>query len=190
MTQDQAEIDHLESLADLTASEASAFLTTVTEVASGNSPEVALPMLSLAISQILVTGARLGAIQDVIPDERFEPDAGPDEDADPLRDGLANLLIGIDEYVYVVDPITDGERASGSITGDLADIAVTLTHGLKHYAAGHKTEALWWWQFSYLSAWGDRATAALRALQSILAHLRLDADEEQVSEAEFDALHP
>jgi len=27
-------------------------------------------------------------------------------------------------------------------------------------------------------------------LQSVLAHLRLDADEETVSSAEFDALHP
>lgn len=45
-------------------------------------------------------------------------------------------------------------------------------------------------QFSYLSTWGERAAASLRVLQSILAHLRLDTDDEVVAEAEFHALHP
>ena len=180
----------LDGLAELTAHEASIFLTSVTEVASGTSPDTALPVLTLALSQMIVAGARLGAIHDVVLVERFEADAGPDEDIDPLRDGLANVLSGIDEYVDVVDPLTSGERAAGSISGDVADVALALTHGLKHFAAGRRVEALWWWQFSYLSAWGDRATASLRALQSILSHVRLDADDEAVGEAEFDALHP
>ncbi|GAB2765987.1 DUF5063 domain-containing protein [Terrabacter sp. AAH1] len=184
-----SEVDDLSGLADLTAAEASAFLTSVTEVASGSAPDTALPILTLALSQVLVAGARLGAIQDVVPVQRFEPDAA-DDDADPLRAGLANVFAGIDDYVYVIDPITSSDRADGSITNDLVDVAVALTHGLKHYAAGDKTEALWWWQFSYLSDWGDRALMALRALLSILSHLRLDADEEAVGEAEFDALHP
>ncbi|WP_344946552.1 DUF5063 domain-containing protein [Terrabacter ginsenosidimutans] len=184
-----SEVDDLSGLADLTAAEASAFLTSVTEVASGSSPDTALPLLTLALSQVLVAGARLGAVEDVVPEERFEPDAA-DDDADPLRTGLANVFAGIDDYVYVIDPITSSERADGSITNDLVDVAVALSHGLKHYATGRKLEALWWWQFSYLSDWGDRALTSLRALQSILAHLRLDADEETVGEAEFDALHP
>jgi hypothetical protein len=183
-------VGDLGGLADLTAAEASAFLTSVTEVASGSSPDTALPLLTLALSQVLVAGARLGAIQDVVPTERFEPDPGVDDDADPLRDGLANALSGIDDYIYVIDPVTSGERADGSISGDLADVALALSHGLKHYSAGRRLEALWWWQFSYLSEWGDRALASLRALHSILGHLRLDADEEAVGEAEFDALHP
>jgi len=182
--------DELGSLADLTAHEASAFLTAVTEVASGNSPDTAIPLLTLALSQVLVAGSRLGAIQDVVLEERYEADPGPDDDPDPLRDGLANLLAGIDDYVYVIDPVTSPERADGSITNDLADVALALTHGLKHYQAGRKVEALWWWQLSYLSSWGDRALASMRALHSILSHLRLDADEERVYEAEFDALHP
>lgn len=186
---DASEVNDLSGLADLTAVEASAFLTSLTEVASGTAPDTALPLLTLALSQVLVAGARLGAVQDVVPEERFEPDA-TDDDADPLRAGLANLFTGIDEYVYVVDPITSTERAGGSITNDLVDIAVALSHGLKHYAAGRRLEALWWWQFSYLSEWGDRALMALRALQSILSHLRLDADTEMVGEAEFDALPP
>jgi hypothetical protein len=184
------DVGDLGGLADLTAAEASAFLNSVTEVASGSSPDTALPLLTLALSQVLVAGARLGAIQDVVPTERFEPDPGVDDDADPLREGLANALTGIDDYIYVIDPVTSGERADGSISGDLADVALALSHGLKHYSAGRRLEALWWWQFSYLSEWGDRALASLRALHSILGHLRLDADEEAVGEAEFDALHP
>ena len=188
--EDANDVGDLGGLADLTAAEASAFLTSVTEVASGSSPDTALPVLTLALSQILVAGARLGAIQDVVPTERFEPDPGADDDADPLRDGLANALAGIYDYIYVIDPVTSGERADGSISGDLADVALALSHGLKHYSAGRRLEALWWWQFSYLSEWGDRALASMRALHSILGHLRLDADEEAVGEAEFDALHP
>ncbi len=177
-------------LAALTASEASAYLTTVTEVASGASPDTALPVLTLALSQVLVAGARLGAIQDVVPEERYEADPGPDDDPDPLRDALANVFTGIDEYADVVDPLTSGELTAGAVSNDLADIALALTHGLKHYAAGRPAEALWWWQFSYLSGWGERASMSLRVIQSILAHLRLDADEEAVADAEFDALHP
>ena len=188
--EDANDVGDLGGLADLTAAEASAFLTSVTEVASGTAPDTALPVLTLALSQVRLAGARLGAIQDVVLEERFEADPGADDDVDPLRDGLANVLSGIDDYVYVVDPVTSAERADGCISNDVADIAVALSHGLKHFAAGRKVEALWWWQFSYLSSWGDRALTGLRALQSILAHLRLDADEETVGEAEFDALHP
>ena len=113
--EDANDVGDLGGLADLTAAEASAFLTSITEVASGSSPDTALPVLTLALSQILVAGARLGAIQDVVPTERFEPDPGADDDADPLRDGLANALAGIDDYIYVIDPVTSGERADGSI---------------------------------------------------------------------------
>jgi hypothetical protein len=187
---DAGQVDDLTGLADLTAAEASAFLDAVTEVASGNQPDAALPLLTLALSQVLVAGARLGAIQDVVPDERFEADPGADDDVDPLRDGLANVLSGIDDYVSVTDPLTSGERVDGSISSDLAAVALDLSHGLKHYATGRRAEALWWWQFSYLSSWGDRALTGLRSLHSILAHLRLDADDETVGEAEFDALHP
>jgi hypothetical protein len=51
-------------------------------------------------------------------------------------------------------------------------------------------EALWWWQFSYVSTWGNEASGVLRALQSVVAHDRLDAEfeSEQDQVAAADAL--
>lgn len=184
-----AEVLELRRLAHETATDAQAFLNAVTEVAAGSSPDTAIPVLLLALSQTLLAGARLGAITDVVPSERFEPDSGPDPDVDPVRAGLANLLEGLDEYADVVDPLTSGEVVRGSVTDDITDIAADLSHGLRHYGAGRVDEALWWWQFSYLSTWGVRAAMALRVLQSILGHLRLDVDPETVADAEFEALH-
>jgi hypothetical protein len=180
----------LVSLAEESAAEARTYIDTVTAIGSGTAPDTAIPMSLLALSQVLVMGARLGAIEDVIPEERFEADPGPDAEVDPLRQGLSNLLDGLDEYVDPVDPVTSGELTTGSLSNDMAVVASALSHGLRHHEAGRISEALWWWQFSYLSDWGERAAAALRVLHSMLAHLRLDADEETVADAEFDALHP
>ncbi len=184
------EFDELQALSDTTAAEAAQFLATVRDVAAGESPESAIALLLLATSEILVAGSRLGAIGDIVPLDRFEIDPGPETDPDPIRDALANLLEGLDEYADVVDPLTAAELTRGALSNDFADIVAALDHGLAHHAAGRSVEALWWWQFSYLSTWGDRAAAALRVLQSVLAHLRLDADDETVAEAEFEALHP
>lgn len=185
-----AESSDLRALAAATAVEADRYLQTVTEVASGANPDAAIPLLLLAVSELIAAGSRLGAITDVVPDERFEPDDGPDLDAEPLRTGLANLLDGIDEYVHVADVLVSSELTAGSLSGDLATIAQALAQGLTHFRAGHVLEALWWWQFSYVSAWGDAAACALRVLLSLLAHLRLDVDDEVAANAEFDALHP
>ena len=184
-----AEVLELRRIGEDTAGDAGAFLDAVTEVAAGSSPDIAIPVLLLALSQSLLAGARLGASTDVVPSERFQPDAGPDPDIDPVRAGLANLFDGLDEYADVVDPLTNGEVVRGSLSDDLADIAADLAHGLRHYRAGRVDEALWWWQFSYLSTWGVRATTALRVLQSMLGHLRLDVDADTAADAEFDALH-
>jgi len=190
LTDDRAaEASELRRLADESAHDAQTYLDAVTEVASGSSPDTAIPVMLLALSQLLLAGARLGAITDVVPSERFEPDAGPDTDVDPLRTGLANLLDGLDEYADIVDPLTSGEVVRGALSDDLADVAADLAHGLRHYRDGRVDEALWWWQFSYLSTWGVRATSALRVLQSMLGHLRLDVDAETVADAEFEALH-
>ena len=177
-------------LGEESAADARMFLLTVREVASGEADDSALPVVLLALSQVLVMGARLGAVEDVVPDERFEPDPGPDIELDPLRESLANLFEGLDEYADIVDPLTTPELGVGSLSNDLVDIASALSHGLSHHEDGRVVEALWWWQFSYLSHWGERAASALRVVQGLLAHVRLDADEEAVAEAEFDALHP
>lgn len=182
--------DDLRALAESTAVEAEQYLGTVTEVASGANPDAAIPLLLLAVSDLIAAGSRLGAIVDIVPDERFEPDDGPDPDAEPLRTGLANLLDGIDEYSQVADPLVNSSVQQGSVSGDLAAIAQALSQGLVHYRAGHVAEALWWWQFSYVSSWGDAAANALRAILSVLAHLRLDVDDDVAADAEFDALHP
>jgi hypothetical protein len=187
---DEAEREELLAIAAESANDARNYIATVTEVASGQVADTAIPLLLLATAQLLLTGSRLGAIQDVVLVERFETDPGPDPDVDPLRANLSNLLEGLDDYADVVDPVTRAELTTGSLSNDIIEIIVALTHGLSHYDEGRPVEALWWWQFSYLSTWGDRAASSLRVLQSVLAHLRLDADEEVVSSAEFDALHP
>jgi hypothetical protein len=184
-----AEVLELRRIGEEMASDAEAFLDAVTEVAAGSSPDIAIPVLLLALSQSLAAGARLGAITDIVPSERFEPDAGPDPDVDPVRASLANVFEGLDEYADVVDPLTNGTVVQGSLSDDLADVAADLAHGLRHYRAGRVDEALWWWQFSYLSTWGVRSTTALRVLQSMLGHLRLDVDADTVADAEFEALH-
>ena len=180
----------LSSLAELVARESRGYLSTVTEVAAGANPEAAIPLLLLAVSDILGAGARLGAMVDIVPAERFEPDLGPDADLDPLRAALENAFDGLDDFSEVVDPVLGAEVEMSTISGDLVLVAGALAQGLRHFEAGQELEALWWWQFSYLSAWGERATNVLRALLSVLGHLRLDVDDDVASAAEFDALHP
>ncbi len=180
----------LATMADSTSQEVQRFVTTVTEVAAGANPEVAIPLLLLAVSDVLAAGARLGAMVDVVPAERFEPDVGPDDDLDPLGQALENLFEGIDDYTEVDDPVLGTELVRSTVSGDLVLIAGALAQGQRHYDAGQVIEALWWWQYSYLANWGERASAVLRMLQAVLAHLRLDVDDDVAAEAEFRALHP
>ncbi|MCC2309391.1 DUF5063 domain-containing protein [Cellulomonas chengniuliangii] len=185
-----AETADLLEVAGSLAEETRSFLTTVTEVGAGTGPESSIPLLLLAVSDLLAAGARAGAIVDVVPPERFEPDVGPDPDVDPLRAALADILQGIDEYAEVVDPLLGAEVTASTVSGDLVAIAGALLQGLRHYDSGHEIEALWWWQFSYLSSWGERASSVLRVLQVLLGHLRLDVDDDVAAEAEYDALQP
>jgi hypothetical protein len=169
------------------ADQVESFVLAVREIAAGQSPETAISLLLLEVSQVLLAGARLGAVQDVVPVERFEPDTGGDADLEGIRSALAGLLEPVDEYAEVFDPYADPpEVVSTTLSDDIADVVVDLVHGLQHYKAGRTVEALWWWQFSYLSNWGSTASAALRALQSVIGHVRLDAtvahDEEMVQE--------
>lgn len=53
------------------------FIVATAEVAKGDEPDSAVPFLLLEVSQLLLTGGRLGAHEDIVPDERYEPDTGP-----------------------------------------------------------------------------------------------------------------
>ncbi|MFI2753673.1 DUF5063 domain-containing protein [Cellulomonas sp. P22] len=186
----EAEVADLLEVARTLADESRTFVSTVTEVGAGTNPDAAIPLLLLAVSDILAAGARVGAIQDVVPPERFEPDIGPDPDLDPLRSALANVLDGLDEFAEVVDPLLGAEITASTLSGDLVAVAGALLQGLRHHDSGQQLEALWWWQFSYLSSWGERASSVLRVLQVLLGHLRLDVDDDVAAEAEYDALQP
>lgn len=171
------------------AAEVQAFLDTVTHVAAGDGEGAEIPLLHLALSRVLAVGARLGATQDVVPSERFEPDAGPEVDMDPLRLGLVAAMGGSDGYTETVDPQGTTDVAMGSVADDVTGVASDLAHGLRHLESGRVAEALWWWQYAYLATWGQRGTAAQRALVSLMAHARLDVDADVAAEAEFEALH-
>ena len=177
------------SLAVELAAEVQAFLDTTTHVAAGDGEGAAIPLLHLALSRILAVGARLGATRDVVPADRFEPDTGPELDMDPLRLSLAAALGEQDTYTETVDPQGSTDVAWGSIADDVSGVAADLAHGMSHLEAGRVAEALWWWQYAYLATWGQRGTAAQRALVSLMAHARLDVDADVASEAEFEALH-
>ncbi|MFE4855842.1 DUF5063 domain-containing protein [Streptomyces sp. NPDC056670] len=164
-----------DSFAVQIADQVESFIVAVTEVAKGDEPDSAVPFLLLEVSQLLLAGGRLGAHEDIVPDERYEPDLGPEGDLDELRERFARLLEPIDVYSEVFDPYEPRKApVAHRISDDLADVVTDLRHGLAHYRAGRTSEALWWWQFSYFSNWGSTASAALRALQSLVAHVRLD----------------
>ncbi|MCX5083057.1 DUF5063 domain-containing protein [Streptomyces sp. NPDC056121] len=186
--------DHPDDFAVQISDQIESFLVAVAEVAKGDEPDSAVPFLLLEVSQLLLAGGRLGAHEDIVPDERYEPDLGPEPDVDDLRQKLAALLEPIDVYSEVFDPYEPRKApVACRISDDLADVMADLRHGMAHYRAGRTTEALWWWQFSYFSNWGSTASGALRALQSLVAHVRLnqplddldglDTDEDLAEEA-------
>jgi hypothetical protein len=174
--------DDLVALADGLAGAAARFVQTAEAVAGGLGEDRTVAILLLEVSDILAMGARLGAIDDVVPEGRFEPDAGAEPDVDRLRAALAERLAPIDSYVEVFDPYTSPELVSGRLSDDLAVIVSDLLHGLAHHTAGRRLEALWWWQTTYLSTWGDSASAALRALRSLVSHVRAGAPLEVAAE--------
>ncbi|MFI1799360.1 DUF5063 domain-containing protein [Streptomyces sp. NPDC020379] len=164
------------------------FIVAVAEVSRGDEPDSAVPFLLLEVSQLLLTGGRLGAHEDFLPDERYEPDVGPEPDVDELRERFARLLDPVDVYSEVFDPyVPRTAPVACRISDDLADIITDLRHGMAHYRDGRVSEALWWWQFSYLSNWGPTASASLRALQSLVAHVRLDQPLDELDGLDTDA---
>lgn len=169
------------------ADQVESFLLSLRAIAREADAGAGVPLLLLEISQVLLAGARIGVQQDFTPDEEYQPDVGPDADLDELRLGLARLLDNLDTYSFVFDPYAP-EVVNSQLSDDLTSIAADLENGLRHYRAGDVAEALWWWQFSYVSSWGNLAGAALNALLSVVSHDRLDADydadSDQVAAAE------
>lgn len=169
--------DELERLAfaQQIADQVESFLLALREIARTNDGGRAVSLLLLEISQILLAGARLGAQQDFTPRLEYQPDVGPEPDVDELRLRLAEMLGGLDTYGFVFDPYVP-EVVESQLSDDLTSIATDLENGLRHYRNGNIAEALWWWQFSYVSSWGNLAGAALNALLSVVAHDRLDVE--------------
>ena len=167
----------LEDFAQQIADQVESFLLALRAIARGEEPGSSISLLLLEISQVLLAGGRLGVHEDFQPSEEYEPDPGPDPDLDDLRLRLAVLLEPVDAYTEVFDPYVDPpELVSSLLSDDLTSIASALAHGLRHYRDGRVDEALWWWQFSYVSTWGAEASSVLRALQSIVSHDRLDSE--------------
>jgi hypothetical protein len=121
------------------------------------------------------------------PEQEYQPYVGPEADLDELRLRLAQILGGVDTYSFVFDPYRP-EVVESQLSDDLVAIASDLENGMRHLRDGNVAEALWWWQFSYVSSWGNLAGAALNALWSIVHHDRLDTDvtvdEDQVEAAD------
>jgi hypothetical protein len=180
----------LEDFAQQIADQVESFLLALRAISRGEADgSIAISLLLLEVSQVLLAGGRLGVHSDFTPTDEYEPDAGPDPDLDAMRLRLAVLLESIDAYSEVFDPYVDPpELLSSLLSDDLTSIAAALAHGLRHYRSGRVNEALWWWQFSYVSTWGTEASGVLRALQSVIAHDRLDtefeSEREQVAAAD------
>src|SRR3954468_17020358 len=157
------------------ADQIESFLIALRAIAREGDGGSGISLLLLEISQVSLAGARLGAQQDFTPIAEYQPDVGPEADLDEMRLRLAELLGGLDTYAFVFDPYVP-EVVESQLSDDLTSIATDLENGLRHYRLGNVYEALWWWQFSYVSSWGNLAGAALNALVSVVAHDRLDAD--------------
>ena len=168
-------------LADRIAGNVKDFLDGVERLAGGDGGDEAVPLLLLEVSQILLAGAQLGASRDVIPQGNLEPEVGDDPDMDALRVGLARQLPTCDDYAELFDPYADSHGMPFRLSDDIAAVAADLIHGLKHYRADRKPEALWWWQYSYFNHWGTHAGAALRALHAVVSHARLDVAEDRTA---------
>ena len=161
--------------ADEIAASVGSFLESLRVIAFEATPGQSISLLLLQISEIALTGARLGVQRDFAPRDEYQPDVGPEADLDDLRLRLAELLGNVDTMSYVFDPY-DPEVVESQLSDDIAAIASDLENGMRHYRVGDVEEALWWWQFSYVSNWGSLAGATMKALLSVVAHDRLDVD--------------
>ena len=171
-----------EDFAAQIADQIESFLLSLRAIAREGNGAQAVSLLLLEISQVLLAGARLGAQLDFQPRDEYQPDVGPEADIDDMRLRLAEMLDSVDTYSFVFDPYLP-EVVQSQLSDDLTSIAIDLDNGLRHYKLGNVSEALWWWQFSYVNNWGNLAGAALNALLTVVAHDRFDTDFEETVEA-------
>ena len=163
-----------EDFAQQIADQVESFLIALRAISRDEEAGAAIPLLLLEVSQLLLAGARLGAQQDFEPSTEYQPDVGPESDLDQMRLRFADMFDAVDTYSFVFDPYAP-EQVDSQLSDDLTSIASDLENGLRHYRSGDVAEALWWWQFSYVSSWGNLAGAMLNAFLSVVAHDRLDA---------------
>lgn len=175
---DEETLEFAQQIADSVAS----FLLALRAIAREADGGRAISLLLLEISQVLLAGARLGAQRDFTPAGKYQPDVGEEADLDEMRLRLAEILGNVDTYSLVFDPYVP-ELVESQLSDDMTSIATDLENGLRHYRAGDIDEALWWWQFSYVSTWGAAASAVLRAIQSLIAHDRLEPAHDAETEA-------
>src|SRR3954466_14541127 len=86
------------------ADQVASFLLALRAIAREADGGRAISLLLLEISQVLLAGARLGAVQDFTPPAEYQPDVGPEPDLDDMRLRLAATLDMVDTYSFVFDP--------------------------------------------------------------------------------------
>lgn len=170
--------DQWSALAEEISGHAQNYVDGLTRMAGGEGGDAIWSILLVEVAQVSLAGAKLGANRDVILAGNYEPPMSEDPDIDEVRTALAERLEAVDDYAEVFDPYKDTVVTPYRLSDDLTAVAADLIHGLRHYHAGRPHEALWWWQYSYFNTWGNHAGAAMRALQALAAHSRLDVAEE------------
>ncbi len=175
MTEQDVVGSEFEDFAQQIADQVESFLVALQAISREQESGPVISLLLLEVSQVLLAGARLGVQADFTPSQKYQPDVGPDPDLDEMRLRLARMLDNVDTYNFNFDPYSP-ELMTSQLSDDLTSVATDLANGLRHFKSGDVGEALWWWQFSYVASWGSIASAALRALQSVITHDRLDLD--------------
>ena len=145
--------DFAQSIADSFAS----FLLALREIAREGDAGRAISLLLLEISQISLTGARLGAQRDFEPRERVparrRPRVRPRRDAAAARRRCSTTSTPTATCSTPTCP--RWSRASSPTTSPASP--PTSRPACATTAQGDVDEALWWWQFSYVSSWGNLA---------------------------------
>ena len=129
-------------------------------------PEL-LARLRPLLADLYAAGARLP-----------EPDPGARRDHEgrvPKLDwrehaeSLAAKLGARDLYLemFAAYDFTTWEPVTGSLSDDLSDIYLDLSHGLALWRAGEEHTALWEWHFGFVFHWGEHLTSALRAIHTL-----------------------